>query len=72
VYANGTATVKVGNLYAGWVDQLHDTKDIEVDAKTGRIGVLRANGVLTVKEGGPYGSWVEQTGGVAEFQLTNY
>ncbi|NKE61029.1 CHAP domain-containing protein [Lentzea sp. PSKA42] len=72
VFNDGLATVKQGNLFAGWINQMSDAQAIEVDAKTGRIGALRANGSLTVKEGGPYGAWVEQTSGVTEFQLTNY
>ncbi len=72
VFESGLASVKHGNLYAGWLDQAGDAAKIEVDAPTGRVGVLRTNGSLTVKDGGPHGAWTEQTNGVSDFQLTNY
>ncbi|MFC0112011.1 hypothetical protein [Kibdelosporangium aridum] len=72
MFESGLASVKHGNLYAGWLDQAGDAAKIEVDAPTGRVGVLRTNGSLTVKDGGPHGAWTEQTNGVSDFQLTNY
>ncbi|MEV7096142.1 hypothetical protein AB0M80_25150 [Amycolatopsis sp. NPDC051045] len=57
----GKVFAKQGNLYAGSVDELSGAADVELDASTARVAVVRTDGSLTVKEGGLYGTWVEQT-----------
>ncbi|MEO6083345.1 MAG: CHAP domain-containing protein [Umezawaea sp.] len=62
--------VKQGNLYESWTTQLGGAANLEMDASTGRIAVVRQDGSLVVKDGGLYGSWVEQTSGVKDVDLS--
>ncbi|MFC7615139.1 hypothetical protein ACFQV2_18120 [Actinokineospora soli] len=65
----GVATVKEGDLYAGWVNQLGGAADVELSGN--RLGVLRTDGSLAVKEGDLYATWTEQANGVSQFDLTH-
>ncbi|GGR18154.1 M23 family metallopeptidase [Agromyces mediolanus] len=69
VVSGGTAYVKEGDLYAGWVQVsgAGGIKDIVLDGL--RIGILGSDGVLNVKEGNLSTAWVQQSGGVKKADL---
>jgi hypothetical protein len=55
VHDDGTAEIKNGTLDAGWVQQQTGAEDLEMDANSGRIGVILNDGneTLLAKDGGP-------------------
>lgn len=55
VSTGGVAQIKTGTLAAGWTQQGTGVKDMEMDATSGRVGLVFADGNETtwVKEGGP-------------------
>ncbi|MFI6097642.1 glycoside hydrolase family 19 protein [Lentzea sp. NPDC051213] len=67
VLAGGTLSVKEGNLYAPWVNQMGGIAKFEIDGN--RIGVLTTGGDVMVKEGDLYAQWTTQLGGAKDFHL---